>query len=274
MGFVNVNSVKRTQYTPIMSGCFVMLSPAKTMDMSMTACPCPCSQPRLKPHTKTLVEAMRSYSPTQLSRTQSISSKLASLNADRWAAFGERNNPRGPAAMVFQGDVYRGLEAWSLSARPLSWCQRGIRILSGLYGALRPLDRIQPYRLEMGTKISIDHGSNLYEFWGDAISKLIARDITSSGSTLLVNLASKEYAHAVSLDHMPVPSIEVRFLQKKGSQAKFVAVHAKRARGLMARWIAEHRPKNATDLTHFDSEGYLFTRKSSTEDTLTFVRPM
>ena len=152
-------------------------------------------------------------------------------NAQRWSDFGDRANPRGPAAMCFRGDVYQGLEAWTLDARSLTWAQKHVRILSGLFGLLRPLDVIQPYRLEMGTKLKTDAGSNLYQFWGNAITKTLRKDMADAKAGTLVNLASDEYSKAIDFDGLGVDILQTTFLQRTGGKDKFISFHAKRARG-------------------------------------------
>lgn len=257
-----------------MPGLFAILAPAKTLDMeadppkgSVT------TKPRLATRTKVLAEELRDYSPKKIASLMSISPKLADLNAERWSTFGSRANPRGAAALCFKGDVYMGLEAWTMKAAALKWAQAHIRIISGLYGILRPLDVIQPYRLEMGTKLKTDVGSNLYEFWGNDIVKLLQKDMKDSGASTLINLASDEYSKAVHLDTIDMPVINVKFLQVDKGKPRFFSFFAKRARGLMARWMADNKPKTLKDLANFDTEGYRLAKSDSDETTLVFTRP-
>ena len=203
----------------------------------------------------------------------SISTKLADLNAERWQAFGGRSNPRCSAALCFRGDVYQGLEAWTMDTRALDWAQDHVRILSGLYGLLRPLDVIQPYRLEMGTRLATDAGTNLYEFWGEDIVKTLKKDMADVGSDVLVNLASDEYSKAARLGELGLEVLDVKFLQKDGGKLKFISFFAKRARGLMARWMADNRPRTVSDLSKFNLEGYRFQAKEGNEHLLVFSRP-
>ena len=250
-----------------------ILSPAKTMDMDVADSPVDSSRPRLGTNTRQLADELRGYSAKKLGSLMSISDKLALLNEDRWQAFGEKSNPRGPAAICFRGDVYQGLEAWSLDKRSLSWAQDHVRILSGLYGLLRPMDVIQPYRLEMGTRLKTDSGSNLYEFWGDSITKTLKKDLAAVKGTTLVNLASDEYAKALQLDKLGVDVINVKFLQKDAGREKFISFFAKRARGLMARWMSTDRPSKPADLSGFNLEGYRIKKSASSENELVFIRP-
>ena len=250
-----------------------ILSPAKTLDMDAVPEGLVTTRPRLQGQTRSLAETLQPYTPAKLSKLMSISDKLAKLNAQRWSDFGDRSNPRGPAAMCFRGDVYQGLEAWTLDSRSLAWAQKHVRILSGLFGLLRPLDVIQPYRLEMGTKLKTDAGSNLYQFWGDAITKILRKDMADAKAGTLVNLASDEYSKAIDFDGLGVNVLETTFLQRAGGKDKFISFHAKRARGLMARWMAEHRPKSIKDLRGFNLEGYRCDAKASDDVQLVFTRP-
>ena len=160
-----------------------------------------------------------------------------------------------------------------MKATALKWAQQRLRTLSGLYGLLRPLDSIQPYRLEMGTRLKTDQGGDLYSFWGDQIHTLLRQDIAACRATALVNLASDEYSKAAQLKLLEVPVIGVKFLQVDRGEAKFITFYGKRARGLMARWMADHRPKTIADLADFDSEGYRFHSSESSDTTLVFTRP-
>ena len=255
-----------------MPGLISILSPAKTLDMDAVPKGLATTRPRLQGRTRTLADTLEPYSAAKLSKLMSISDKLSTLNAQRWSDFGAKDNPRGPAAICFRGDVYQGLEAWTLDARSLKWAQDHVRILSGLFGLLRPLDVIQPYRLEMGTKLKTDVGSNLYQFWGDAITKTLRKDISEAKADVLVNLASDEYSKAVDFGALDVRVLETTFLQRSGGASKFISFYAKRARGLMARWMAEHRPRTVKDLRGFNLEGYRCDAKASDNQQLVFAR--
>lgn len=257
-----------------MTGLFAILSPAKTLDMEAdaTTCGVAATKPRLTSQTKVLAKELRDYSPKRLESLMSVSTKLAQLNAERWKAFGARSNTRGSAAICFRGDVYQGLEAWTMKPASFKWAQERLRILSGLYGILRPLDVIQPYRLEMGTKLKTNEGSNLYTFWGNQIAKILRKDINDAKAKALVNLASDEYSKAAHLNELDVPVIDVKFLQIDKGKAKFMSFYAKRSRGLMARWMADTRPKSVEELASFDVEGYSLRKSESTDNTLVFTR--
>lgn len=228
---------------------------------------------RLGTSTRQLVEQMRELSPKKLAALMSMSAKLTEVNANRWRDFGARGNPRGPAALCFNGDVYQGLDAPSMKPAALKWAQERLRILSGLYGLLRPLDQIQPYRLEMGTRLATTAGKDLYQFWGDKVSDLLARDVARAKPNALVNLASDEYSKAGKLKTLGIPVINVKFLQVTAGKARFLSFYGKRARGLMARWLADQRPGKPADLADFDVEGYRFQPKESSDSTLVFSRP-
>ena len=256
-----------------MPGLFAILSPAKTLDMcGGEGLSFDSSRPRHSSKTTTLAKEMEKYTPKKLQSLMSISEKLAKENTARWKVFGNRSNPRGSAAMCFRGHVFQGLEAWTMKKNSLSWAQKNIRILSGLYGILRPLDTIQAYRLEMGTRLKTNSHNNLYEYWGKTIMKTLNEDMKESKATALINLASEEYSKAACLDELSSPVLNVKFLQKDGAKLKFVSFHAKHARGLMARWMADHRPKKINDLKDFNSESYQFNSKNSSNSIFVFSR--
>ena len=259
-----------------MPGLFTILSPAKSLEMDgadEAACRFETSRPRFSTRTRALAAELRERSPRSLESLMSISTKLADLNAQRWQEFGSRSNPRGAAAMCFRGDVYQGFEAWTMNKRALGWAQDHVRILSGLYGLLRPLDVIQPYRLEMGTRLPTDAGKDLYAFWGEELNRTLKKDMKAAKADTLVNLASDEYSKAARLGEMGLPVLDVKFLQKDGGKLKFISFFAKRARGLMARWMADNRPRNVADLSKFNLEGYRFQAREGDEHLLVFSRP-
>lgn len=262
------------RYRGHMPGFTTILSPAKSLEMNPSDVPSELetSSPRFAAQTRELAAELAEFSSARLAKLMSVSPKLADLNQARWSAFGTRANPRGPASMCFRGDVYQGLEAWTMKRPTLAWAQDHVRILSGLYGLLRPLDRIQPYRLEMGTRLKTDAANDLYGFWGDRIANAIRKDMKDNQSETLVNLASDEYSKAARLDTLGVPVIGVKFLQVDGDREKFISFHAKQSRGLMARWMADHRPRTLTALRGFDADGYTVS-DASTSETLVFTRP-
>ena len=194
-----------------------------------------------------------------------ISDPLAQLNAERFARWSKKFNQDNsrPAMLAFDGDVYDGLAARSLNARQRDWAQKHLRILSGLYGLLRPMDLMQPYRLEMGTKLPTKRGKDLYAFWGDDITQALNEALADAKAKALVNLASEEYFKSVRPALLDVPVITPVFEDWKSGRYKIISFFAKRARGLMARYAIEHKLKNPEGLKHFDSDGYAFDAKAS-----------
>ena len=254
-----------------MSEICAILSPAKTLEMSFDQ-KFRCSKPRFESNAHELVDEMSRYSVSKLSNLMKISEKLSSVNVERWKRFNSKGNDYGPAAMSFRGHVYQGFEAWSLDEQSLEWAQKHIRILSGLYGLLRPMDKIQPYRLEMGTKLKTQRGKNLYEYWGDSISKLLKKDLLKIKSKFLFNLASNEYSKAIDFGSLRVNVINIDFLEKKGRQTRFISFDAKTARGLMARWMSLEKPRSISDVKDFNLNGYAFDQSASTDLNLVFTR--
>lgn len=236
------------------------------------------SQPRLLTQTEELVEVMRGKSPEELSDLMSISDELARLNAQRFADFATPFTPptARPAIFTFAGDVYRGIDAaHRFDARDLTEAQKTVRILSGLYGLLRPLDLMAPYRLEMGTRLATQRGSTLYQWWGERITALVAEDLAASpGPAVVVDLASQEYSASVDLSALPARVVSPRFEdQGPGGDWKVISFSAKRARGLMAGWLVQHRVRSVKALTDFDEGGYRHVPELSTPDVPVFRRP-
>ena len=251
----------------------ILLSPAKQLDFDHDGAALEPTQPRLMERTRELAETAKDLSARDLQLLMDISEDLAQLNRERFQAFDPDNAEGEPAALTFAGDVYRGLDAGSLGKDDLKWAQRRVRILSGLYGVLRPLDRIQPYRLEMGTRLKTDHGPSLYEFWDEDIAERLKADLDGHDHEVIVNLASQEYARAAKLKSIGAPVIECDFKEEKDGKLRTLMVYAKRARGLMARWIVEHRVEDPARLKDFDLEGYRYDAEGSTETKLLFTRP-
>lgn len=251
-----------------------LISPAKTLDYE-TALPSDVyTQPRLLEHSQELIDVARKLSATEIASLMSVSEKIATLNVERfrdWQAEFDLANAR-QAMFAFKGDVYTGLDAYSLSPADIEFAQQHLRMLSGLYGLLRPLDLMMPYRLEMGTKLHNARGENLYRFWGDIITNLINQDLTQSQSDLLVNLASDEYYKAVQETKIQAEIIKPVFLDQKNGKYKVISFYAKKARGLMARFIIENKLERAEDLKAFNSEGYYFDADSSLKGELVFKR--
>ncbi|MHC5002231.1 MAG: peroxide stress protein YaaA [Planctomycetota bacterium] len=251
-----------------------VLSPAKTMNMER-AVPAPRpTQPVFLAEAEQLVDILRNRTPAQLAKLMGISADLARLNADRYARwsvpFTAKNAIR--AILAFDGDVYRGFDVESLDRESLAFAQRHLRILSGLYGVLRPLDLIQAYRLEMGTRLAVDGAKSLHEFWGRRVTKSLRRELGRHASPMLVNLASNEYFRAVRADGLGHPVVTPVFKQRKGRTDRVVPVLSKQARGMMARFIVEQRVDEPAGLRDFAVDRYRYDARSSTDEEPVFVR--
>lgn len=252
----------------------LLLSPAKRLDFSPPPPELPATRPGLSAETARLARVTRTLEAADLQRLMGISDELASLNVKRFRAFKPRKPDEGvQAALAFAGDVYVGLRARELDDAALGWAQDHLRILSGLYGVLRPLDRIQPYRLEMGVHLATERGDTLYDFWGDRLSKALNRSARGHADPTLVNLASAEYLGGVDRRALKLPLISCRFLQEHDGDARNLGMFAKHARGLMARYAIDIRAERADQLKGFDREGYSFRPYLSTDAEWTFVRP-
>ena len=252
-----------------------LLSPAKKLNMDAYDGPVPITQPRLLDETKILAKKAKTQTLGDLKRLMHLSDNLAQLNVDRFDRFDINGRADGmkPAGLAFDGDVYWGLEAKSLSESDLDYAQGHLRILSGLYGLLRPMDEIQPYRLEMGTRLDNPRGKNLYEFWGEQIGEQIRADLNGHHDQSVLNLASNEYFKAVHAKTLDRPVIEVKFLEEKDGKARPVQYYTKFGRGLMARWVIQNRINDAADLRDFNENGYKLSKERSSEFELIFERP-
>lgn len=252
----------------------MVISPAKTLDTTTPLATRQHTQPDLLEHSRELIAVLRGKSPAELAQLMSISDALARLNAGRyedWATPFTPDNAR-PAVLTFMGDVYEGLDAASLAEDELGWLQQHLAILSGLYGVLRPLDLMQPYRLEMGTRLTNPRGANLYQFWGDTVTDVLRQRIAHSGSPVLVNLSSDEYFKSVKPKALGVRVVTPVFQDLKNGQYKVISFYAKRARGLMARWAVQHRVDDVEALRGFNAEGYAFDASASGPDQWVFRR--
>ena len=252
----------------------MVLSPAKTLDYESALTTDAHTLPDFIPRSAELIATLRDKSPAEISSLMQISDPLAQLNVSRYARWKKKfsfSNAR-QAVLAFNGDVYEGLDASSLSPKQLAWAQDHVRILSGLYGLLRPLDLMQPYRLEMGTRLQTPRGKDLYAFWGDEITGHLSDALVSLKSKALVNLASEEYFKAVHADDLPVPVITPVFEDWKGGKYKIISFHAKRARGLMARYAIEKKITAPEKLQAFDTEAYAFAPAASDETRWVFRR--
>ena len=254
-----------------------LISPAKSLDYeSHVPADLPHTLPFFKKQPLELIKVLREKSPQQLSQLMSISDKLALLNVGRYEAFSPQFTAKNSrqAVLAFNGDVYEGLNAASLKPKELDWAQAHVVILSGLYGALRPLDLLQPYRLEMGTRLENTKGSNLYQFWGTQIADYLNE---RSGEQLeaeriVVNLASQEYFKSVDLKALQAPVVECAFEDFKGGKYKIISFYAKKARGLMSRFIIQNKLTKPEQLVDFKLEGYEFDAGLSAKNELVFKR--
>ena len=252
-----------------------VLSPAKSLDYES---PLPAglahSDPLFVAHSGALIDLLRTRSPQDIASLMSISDALAALNVARYAAWSPQATPANArqALLAFNGDVYAGLDAASLSSADLDWAQQHLAILSGLYGVLRPLDLMQPYRLEMGTRLANAAGANLYRFWGRTIADYLNQRQAGEDAPVLVNLASQEYFKSIERKTLKARVVECVFEDDKGGAYKVISFYAKRARGLMARWALQARATRVQQLQGFDLEGYGFSNAASSPDRLVFRR--
>lgn len=251
----------------------IVLSPAKRLDFSPPPAPVRATERRFDQDTAELARTTRKLSRADLRRLMSISDKLADLNHARFQAFDiESDEGALQAAFAFAGDVYDGLNARSLDSEALDWAQDRLRILSGFYGLLRPLDRIQPYRLEMGTRLKTKRGASLYDFWGDRISRQLNLDAQDHVDPTVVNLASQEYFGAVDAKALTLPVVTPHFKEQREGEVRIISFFAKKARGAMTRYAIENRLEKAADLKGFDQNGYRFDKAASNETDWIFIR--
>ena len=252
-----------------------VLSPAKALDYETPVAPeVPHTQPLFGKQSAALIAVLREKSPQQIAELMKLSDQLAGLNVARYEAWRPKVTAKNAkqAVLAFNGDVYGGLDAPSLTAAQLDWLQDHVCILSGLYGVLRPLDWMQPYRLEMGTRLKTDQGANLYQFWGTQIADYLNQRLAGDKAPILVNLASQEYFKSVDRKVLQARVIDCVFEDYKGGQYKVISFLAKRARGLMARYAAQHKVATPKKLEGFDLEGYAFAPAASEPDRLVFRR--
>ena len=252
----------------------IVLSPAKTLDYSVD----PKSNhtaPKFLSQSSKLIKTLKEKEPKDIASLMGLSDKLATLNFDRyhsWKAAKSVSSDAKPSMLVFKGDVYQGLNAEDFSNKDLKFAQKHLRILSGLYGILRPMDIMKPYRLEMGTKLETSKGKNLYEFWGNLVQNNIIDDLSLQKSDLLINLASKEYFSV--LGKMPefINVVSPVFKDYKSGKYKIISFYAKKARGLMARWIIQNKVTDFEELINFDIDGYRYSKAESTISEPVFLR--
>ncbi len=251
-----------------------LLSPAKKLDETSPIPTHTFTEPVLLKHSTELIQQLRQLSPQDIANLMHISDKLALLNLKRYDAFALPFSPDNARAalFLFKGDVYEGIDAYHLTEKAINYTQQHTAILSGLYGVLRPLDLMQAYRLEMGTPFTNSRGKNLYEFWGDIITRRVNQLIQDSASEHVINLASLEYFKSIHAKKLAAPVITPIFKDKKNGQYKIISFYAKRARGLMIHFAAQNNIQDVDQLKAFDLEGYTFDEKSSNSDEWVFLR--
>ena len=254
----------------------IVLSPAKTLDYEFET-DAKHSVPVFLNQSSELIKVLKQKEPKDIASLMGLSDKLATLNFDRyqsWTASKKIQQDAKPSLMVFKGDVYQGLQAESLSRQDIVFAQKHLRILSGLYGILRPLDVMKPYRLEMGTKLETTKTKNLYDFWGDKIQKNILKELKNYKSDLLINLASKEYFSALGKLPQDINLVSPVFKDYKNGKYKIISFYAKKARGLMARWIIKNKVTDFEDLNEFNLEGYKYSKSDSSATAPIFYRKL
>jgi cytoplasmic iron level regulating protein YaaA (DUF328/UPF0246 family) len=252
----------------------ILLSPSKTLDFKSASITPLNSQPLFPKEVAELVRHLRKQSTSQLEELMNINRKLAWLNQERFALWKPEFTTANahPAIFSFKGEVYHGLDITSMQVDEVEYSQKHLRILSGLYGVLRPLDLIQPYRLEMGTSFHFGKYADLYHYWKQKITRQITADLKESGSNLLINLASHEYSSSIDLKKMKAKIVAPQFLENKNDSYKMITVYTKKARGMMTRYILEYRINCEEDLQGFSSDGYCFNSHLSRPGSPVFTR--
>ncbi len=252
----------------------IVISPAKTLDFDSKAVTKAHTEPEFLEDSQSLINQLRELSPPEVSRLMGISATLGDLNFGRYlnwhTPFTAANAKQ--AVLAFQGDVYTGLQAETFDSKDFKFAQKHLRILSGLYGVLRPLDLMQAYRLEMGTKLGSEAGANLYEFWGDKITLALNKQLKKINSNYLVNLASNEYFKAVKRKQLDVDVLTPKFKDYKNGQYKIISFFAKKARGSMSAYLIKNQITAVDDIKTFDVDGYAFSKKLSSEKDFVFTR--
>ncbi len=253
-----------------------LLSPAKSLDYDTPPHVATYTKPLFTRQSAHLIELLKTQTPQQISTLMKLSDALAGLNVARYQAWSSKFSAKNSkqAVLAFNGDVYEGLDAKTLGEQQLEWAQGHVCILSGLYGVLRPLDWMQPYRLEMGTQLANGHGKNLYQFWGSQIADYLNERASADTSPVIVNLASEEYFKAVDRKALKPRVVNCVFEDFKGGKYKIISFHAKRARGLMLRYAIERQLLSVKKLEGFDAEGYRFEPAVSEPDRLVFRRKL
>ena len=252
----------------------IVISPAKKLDYSSPVAAKNHSQPELLDHSAELLQGLKKLSPQDVCALMGLSDNLGALNYERFQAWDRpftEDNAK-PAILAFKGDVYQGLDADSMTDKQLEWAQGHLRILSGLYGLLRPMDLMQPYRLEMGTRFANQRGKDLYQFWGNIITDEINSLLSNAKSPVLLNLASNEYFKSVQQKNIAGRIVTPVFMDKKGDKYKIVSFYAKKARGLMSAYIIKIKITAVEGIKKFDVDGYRFNSAMTDGDSWVFTR--
>jgi cytoplasmic iron level regulating protein YaaA (DUF328/UPF0246 family) len=253
----------------------ITLSPSKGQDFETPVAPDNATLPAMLDDSMLLIRELRKYRVAQVRELMEVSENIARLNVDRYRSFSLPFTPDNarPALFAFKGDVYRGIPVEEYGPEDLAFAQTHLRMLSGLYGCLRPLDLIQPYRLEMKTRLKNPRGDNLYQFWGDRLTRCLNEELAGQKEPTLVNLASNEYFKAVKPKLLEGRLLNIAFREEKNGKARVIAVFAKRARGMMTDYIIRNRIEASADIKGFDREGYRYSEADSDEGTWVFKRP-
>jgi len=252
----------------------IVISPAKTLDFETKPVAKKATQPQFLDQSQELINTLQGYSSARIGKLMGISQKLSVLNRERFQAWSrpfKKSNAK-QAVLAFKGDVYQGLDAESFSEEDFAYAQDHLRILSGLYGALRPLDLIQPYRLEMGTKLKNQAGHNLYDFWGDDITKKLNQQLKKAKSDTLLNLASNEYFKSVNKKELKAEIVTPVFKDWKNGKYKMISFFAKKARGQMSAWVIQNQVEKVADLKKYKVAGYKYSAKESEPNGPVFLR--
>jgi uncharacterized protein len=252
----------------------IVVSPAKTLDYETPPKTKINTLPDYLDDSQELINRLRRFSSLDIAELMKVSKKIADLNFDRYEAWNKKFTEKNAkqAALAFKGDVYTGLDAESFSAADFKFAQKHFRILSGLYGLLRPLDLMQPYRLEMGTKLETDRGKNLYEFWGSKVTEGLNKQLKKTKSSYLINLASNEYFKSVKPKELDAEIITPEFREYKNGDYKMIGIYAKKARGMLSRYIIQNQLTDPEDIKSFNEDGYKFNKKLSTANKFVFTR--
>ena len=251
----------------------IVLSPAKALNFAAAPDSAPLTAPQMADHTAELSKTAKTLRVVDLKRMMDLTDSLAKLNRERFQAFDPESEDGLQAAFAFNGDVYAGLQARTLDKKSFEWAQNHLRILSGLYGVLRPADALQPYRLEMGIRLKTRRGKSLYDFWKTPVAATLKDTLAGHKDPTLVNLASQEYFGAVDVKALGAPVVTCHFKEEKDGQLRALGFFAKKARGMMARYAIDHRIDKAEKLKAFDGAGYRFRPELSTDTDWVFARP-